>query len=88
MSRIERDGSTNTITIHPAEGKHSASIVICHGLGDSADGFADVAELLCKQFPYLKAILPSAKTQPEIPAPTMIKSKFCGKFFKPVNQSG
>lgn len=64
MSRIERDGSTNMITIHPAEGKHSASIVICHGLGDSADGFADVAELLCKQFPYLKAILPSAKTQP------------------------
>ena len=64
MNRIERDGSTNKITIHPAEGKHSATIVICHGLGDSADGWSDVAEMLCKQMPYLKAVLPSAKTQP------------------------
>ena len=61
MSRTERDGITNKIIIHPEEGKHSATILICHGLGDSADGFADVAEMLCKKIPYMKAILPSAK---------------------------
>jgi hypothetical protein len=36
--RIETDGQTGTITIHPEEGKHSASIVLMHGLGDSGEG--------------------------------------------------
>ena len=38
-----RDG---TITVAPRnEATQSALMVICHGLGDSAEGFADVAEV-------------------------------------------
>ena len=40
-----RDGD-GTITVAPKnEADQSATIVICHGLGDSAQGFEDVAEV-------------------------------------------
>ena len=29
--RIETDGQSNTIVVHPEEGKHSASIILMHG---------------------------------------------------------
>ena len=35
-----------------------------HGLGDSAEGFADVAEMWARQLPYVKFVLPTAPTQP------------------------
>ena len=42
---VERDGS-DTITVSPRnEGDQSALVVICHGLGDTSEGFADVAEV-------------------------------------------
>lgn len=60
----ERDGS-GTIVVSPRhEGTQSALMVICHGLGDSAEGFADVAEQLASQMPHIKFILPTAPTQP------------------------
>ena len=38
---IERSGD-GTITVSPAnEADQSALVVICHGLGDSSEGFAD-----------------------------------------------
>lgn len=41
----ERDGS-GTITVSPRnEADQSGLVVICHGLGDSAEGFVDVAEV-------------------------------------------
>jgi hypothetical protein len=41
----ERDGS-GTITVSPKnEAAQSGLVVICHGLGDSAEGFSDVAEV-------------------------------------------
>ncbi|CAB9527698.1 Acyl-protein thioesterase [Seminavis robusta] len=46
------------------EADQSALLVICHGLGDTSDGFDDVAEHLCRKLPYLKIILPTAPTQP------------------------
>lgn len=53
------------ITVAPRdESKQSALVVISHGLGDTAEGFADVAEHLSKVFPYCKFILPTAPTQP------------------------
>lgn len=59
-----REGN-GLITIAPRdESKQSALIVISHGLGDSAEGFADVAEHLSKVMPYCKFILPTAPTQP------------------------
>jgi len=39
-------------------------MVICHGLGDSSEGFAYVAEQLASQMPYVKFVLPTAPTQP------------------------
>ena len=35
-----------------------------HGLGDSAEGFADVAQMWSRQLPYAKFVLPTAPTQP------------------------
>lgn len=41
----QRDGQ-GTITVSPRnEGDQSGLVVICHGLGDSAEGFVDVAEV-------------------------------------------
>jgi len=54
-----------TITITPRdESKISGLIVICHGLGDTAEGFVDVAQMLVSQLPYLKLILPTAQSRP------------------------
>lgn len=53
-----------TITVTPQnEADQSATVVICHGLGDSSEGFSDVAEHLSSQLPYAKFILPTAPTQ-------------------------
>jgi predicted esterase len=35
-----------------------------HGLGDSADGFSDVAEMFSSQLPHVKFILPTAPSSP------------------------
>ena len=52
------------ITVTPQnESDQSASVIICHGLGDSAEGFVDVAEHLSGALPYVKFILPTAPTQ-------------------------
>ena len=32
--RVEIDGHTNTVVVHPDEGKHSASIILLHGKPD------------------------------------------------------
>ena len=45
MSVTERDAA-GTITVSPRnEADQSALVVICHGLGDTAEGFVDVAEV-------------------------------------------
>ena len=59
----ERDGS-GTITVSPRnEAEQSGLVVISHGLGDTAEGFADVAEQFASQMPWLKIVLPTATTQ-------------------------
>jgi lysophospholipase-2 len=59
---FRKDG---TITVTPKnEAEQSALVVISHGLGDSAEGFADVAETLAMQMPHVKFVLPTAPTQP------------------------
>ena len=48
----ERDGK-GTITMTPKnEADQSALLVICHGLGDTADGFDDVAEVRLFSFSF------------------------------------
>ena len=62
--RVERDGTTGTITFHPDDGKHSATVILMHGLGDSADGWADAAEYWNAQLPHVKFVLPTADIRP------------------------
>lgn len=45
-SSITERGADGTITVSPKnESDQNALVVICHGLGDTAEGFADVAEV-------------------------------------------
>ena len=38
--------SDGTIVIQPEDGNiHSASVILCHGLGDTADGWAEPAQV-------------------------------------------
>jgi predicted esterase len=62
--RIERGGLSGRIVIHPNEGEHSATVVFMHGLGDSAEGFSDVAASLSSAMPHIKFILPTAHPIP------------------------
>lgn len=55
----------NTITVSPKnEADQSALVVILHGLGDTSQGFLDVAQHLATQLPHVKFVLPTAPTQP------------------------
>ena len=62
MPRITHEA--DRITIHPNDGSHSATIVLMHGLGDSADGWIDSAEGFSRQLPWVKFILPTASQMP------------------------
>lgn len=61
MARVIREGSTVIIN---ASTKHSATVILSHGLGDSADGWTDAAEEMARQLPHIKWILPTAPTSP------------------------
>ena len=56
--------SSNWVTIFPKAGAHSATVVLMHGLGDSADGWRDTAEQWHSRMPWVKFIVPSAKSRP------------------------
>jgi len=60
----ERDNAGTIIVAPRDESKQNGLIVTCHGLGDSAEGFVDVAEQMAERMPYLKFIMPTAPTQP------------------------
>jgi hypothetical protein len=76
-SRVIRDGSTNTITVIPTDGSHSATVIIMHGLGDSADGFSDVAEMFASRMPHVKFVLPTAPSQPVTLNGGMVMNSWC-----------
>ena len=46
----------------PATGRHSASVLLLHGLGDTADGWAPVGPQL--NLPHVRFIYPTAPTRP------------------------
>eukprot|EP00729_Bicosta_minor_P005156 gene5156-26577_t len=58
---MSRDGST--ITIEPKESA-TATVILIHGLGDSADGWAGAALELFEELPYARFVLPTAPEQP------------------------
>eukprot|EP01112_Ceratiomyxa_fruticulosa_P008971 TRINITY_DN2331_c0_g3_i1.p1 TRINITY_DN2331_c0_g3~~TRINITY_DN2331_c0_g3_i1.p1 ORF type:complete len:263 (-),score=29.11 TRINITY_DN2331_c0_g3_i1:171-959(-) len=43
---------------------HTASVIFCHGLGDTGEGWSDTAEELQRQTPWIKYILPTARSMP------------------------
>ena len=61
--RVVRDRATNTITVEAAENV-DALVVLAHGLGDTAEGLVDVAQMFSQKLPRVKFILPTAPTQP------------------------
>jgi lysophospholipase-2 len=63
MPRTEITGR-NLQTVYPDEGKHSATVLVLHGLGDSSDGWIDMAERWARDMPWVKFIVPSAATRP------------------------
>lgn len=58
------DGLKNTITVHPKDGLHSSSLILMHGLGDSAEGFYDMGQSINNQYPHIKVIIPTAPSRP------------------------
>ncbi|KAJ1552639.1 hypothetical protein HK405_010561, partial [Cladochytrium tenue] len=48
----------------PAAGRHSASIIFLHGLGDSGEGWVPAAVQLSASLPHVKFVLPSAPAIP------------------------
>ena len=61
MTRLVREGSTVIIN---ATAKHTATVILSHGLGDTADGWTDAAGEMARQLPHIKWILPTAPTAP------------------------
>lgn len=47
-----------------AFGLHSATVILMHGLGDSADGMVDLATHWRSQNPHIKFVMPTAPTRP------------------------
>lgn len=60
--QVVRTGKT--ISVLPKDAAPTATVVLTHGLGDSAEGFADVAEMWAHQMPHVKFVLPTAPNQP------------------------
>lgn len=43
---------------------HTASVILIHGLGDSAYGWIDVAEQFSQSLPHVRFVLPTATEKP------------------------
>jgi lysophospholipase-2 len=53
------DGTTLILAPRNAS-TQSATVILCHGLGDTSDGWIDVAEQLSTSLPHVKFVLPTA----------------------------
>jgi hypothetical protein len=64
--RIEFSRSTQQMTIYPHNDRalHTHTLILLHGLGDTARGWQSVGVDLATQFKTLKVILPTAPSQP------------------------
>lgn len=60
---VHVDQRTQYITITPSTG-HSATVIFSHGLGDTAQGWADTMAQVGKSLNHIKFILPTATAKP------------------------
>jgi predicted esterase len=60
-SRLVREGTSVIIN---ASSKHTATVILSHGLGDTADGWSDAALEMARHLPHIKWILPTAPSSP------------------------
>jgi len=51
------------MTIYP-RAPHTASLIMMHGLGDTAQGWMPVGLQLANEFHFLRIVLPTAPTKP------------------------
>lgn len=59
------------ITLGPGAGhEHSASVVLLHGFGDTADGWKDPGMWLAQRLPHVRFVLPTAPTSPVMGCPS------------------
>jgi len=61
MARVVKQGTTIIIN---ATQKHTATVILSHGLGDTAEGWEDAAYEMGKNLPHIKWILPTAPSNP------------------------
>lgn len=47
-------------TVLPARQQHSATVILMHGLGDTASGWEEPAVMLQAKLPHVKLVLPTA----------------------------
>lgn len=65
-----------TPTVIDAPGKHTATIIMMHGLGDTAAGWVPVGHQLKGGLPHVKWVLPTAPTvRPLVPVASRVFGK-------------
>jgi lysophospholipase II len=65
MFHTLRTQGHGTLILEPVKVKHSATILMLHGLGDSARGLIDLIQSeFAPSLPHVKFVLPTAETRP------------------------
>lgn len=61
-SGIVEESKSGVISFTPKN--HTSTIIFLHGLGDTAEGWADVGRIWCKKLPETRIVLPTAPIIP------------------------
>jgi len=62
--KVHVDQAARIIYFEPNHKKHTASVIYTHGLGDTANGWAEPCHHLAIMLPWIKFILPTAPNNP------------------------
>ena len=64
---MARNNFGPTVVQDPASGKHSATVIFLHGLGDSGSGISTIGQALVQNAPelgHVRFVFPTAPTRP------------------------
>jgi len=62
--KVHVDQAARIIYLEPSTKKHTATVIYTHGLGDTANGWAEPMYMLAMKLPWIKFILPTAPNSP------------------------